>query len=130
MPHFGEPRMKCILGAYHIGMGVNLTYNFSFGGETFHIPEPDAQDAFPRGRFLSFKLNVNANALTVDMTAVVRVNGADSALILVVPAGATGIFPIRAVVQIAEDDLCNFQFRIPVGAGAIAFNAIAVFEAA
>ena len=130
MPHFGEPRMKSLLGMYYVTMGAAVTQHFALGADTMIVAEGNAQAALPPGRFLLFKLNVIINTLTVDMTAALRVNGADSALILVVPAGATGAFTIRAVVPIAEDDLCNFRFVVPAGAGAISCHPLAVFEAA
>lgn len=81
------------------------------------------QTASPPCTMQEMKVQVQTNTLNADATFTFRLNGADTALTLTVPAGATGIFTVQASVPIADNDLvCLLVNTALAGAGVIYFN--------
>lgn len=54
------------------------------------------------------KVNIPQNTLDGTATVTLRVNGANTALTVTIPIGATGNFTSTNVVPVMEDDLANF----------------------
>ncbi len=61
-------------------------------------------------------IRVSANSLTTaDTTITMRLNGADSALDVTISAGSTGIFEDADTVEIAVNDLINWELAVASG---------------
>ena len=126
-------RLLHLISGWHRFQNSNLTIypeingwlnNFAaFGAST----ETNMQVALGVVTKLShFEVNVYDNTLNGDSTAALRVNGADTGLVVTIPAGVSGRFLVAGEVAVDADDLVNFRMSTGGSSGSVGINYLAV----
>jgi len=86
------------------------TLYFALNWSTAQALEINTQASVGQGTFVSLRANVIVNGIALnDSYLALRKNNADTPLLLIIPAGKTGIFSIEADVDVIESDLVNFR---------------------
>jgi hypothetical protein len=90
----------------------------SFHGSSITSFEPGVSYPMPgSGTFRTLKLNPFSNSLTGDTNVVLRLNGGDTDLSVVIPAGSTATVSVSVDVPFAEDDLVSIKMDSSASTG-------------
>jgi hypothetical protein len=91
------------------GVQSPLWYADLNGGPLQFVESP-AQYPLPgRGRIVSLALNVYENSNDGPLLATLRVNGADTSLVLTVPPGAVGVISVADEIPFEPNDLLSLE---------------------
>lgn len=126
----GPPTVPVVCFFGYVGLRQSTTIIYFYPLHEYYpsATERDGQGLMWPGTFKEMKVNVSTNTRNGPTLFLLRVNGANSALTVTIPAGATGLFTVTKDVAIALDDLVNFMEQTTGTSGSITLTPALKFE--